>query len=74
MTKRMDDKTLAKFIHKPRSINPKSKMPRFSPKIDNRVDRIKNIVLYLRYLETIKNKERETSTKKLFKVIDGKVN
>ena len=74
MTKRMNDKTLAKFIHKPRSVNPKSKMPRFSPKIDNRADRIKNIVLYLRYLETIENKERETSTKKLFKVIDGKVN
>ena len=71
MTKRMNDKTLAKFIHKPRSINPKSKMPRFSPKIDNRTDRIKNIILYLRYLENIKKRKRETSTKKLLKVIHG---
>ncbi len=73
-TKRYSDKKLAQFIHNPRGINPKSKMPKFSPKIDKRVDRIKNIVLYLRYLEEKKKIKREKSTKSLIKAIEKQIN
>ncbi|OUR96574.1 hypothetical protein A9Q84_09500 [Halobacteriovorax marinus] len=68
------DKKLMRFISKPRNINPLSKMPIFSPKIDHRTDRIRNIVHYLRYI-TKKNKSLEMSngridkTKKLNKAL-----
>jgi len=70
------DKKLMRFISKPRSINPLSEMPMFSTKIDQRTDRIRNIVHYLRYL-TKKNqdqagkKKRNSKMKSLNKTLNS---
>lgn len=58
------DQWLKKLISDPKSINKKTKMSAFPKKIDIRNVRIKNIVLYLRYLTNPKNSEIETDDKK----------
>lgn len=67
------DKKLMRFISKPRSINPLSKMPMFSTKIDQRTDRIRNIVHYLRYM-TKKNKSKKGLRKSKAKSLNKTLN
>ncbi|WP_372655112.1 cytochrome c [Halobacteriovorax sp.] len=74
LTKKFSDKKLRQLIHNPRSIDKKNQMPRFSPKIDMRKSRIKNIVHYLRFLEKRGSRKRVKSTKTLIKTIEEKIN
>lgn len=70
-TLKYSDSKLAKLIHDPQSVNQKSRMPGFPKFIDNRTDRIKNIVYYLRFMEKkeVKKNIKKTKTEKLNKLI-----
>ncbi|ATH08600.1 hypothetical protein BIY24_11785 [Halobacteriovorax marinus] len=73
LTKKFSDKELKRFINQPRKVNPRSKMPIFSPKIDNRIDRINNIVIYLRYLEEKSKVKRKSKTEALNKELQKRI-
>ncbi|WP_127716263.1 hypothetical protein [Halobacteriovorax sp. HLS] len=51
------DELLYKLIDRPRSVKESMDMPIFSPKIDLRSKRIRDIISYLRYLERLKPTE-----------------
>lgn len=46
--KKLDDKYMEEYILDPRTINPKSKMPRFPVYLDNKKEKVQELIKYLR--------------------------